>query len=38
MARAGQIILLHFPQTNLQEGKLRPALIISLYMIKTSLG
>lgn len=28
MAHAGQITLFHFPQTNLQEGKLRPALII----------
>ncbi|MCL4262020.1 MAG: type II toxin-antitoxin system PemK/MazF family toxin [Anaerolineae bacterium] len=28
MARAGQIILFQFPQTDLRPGKLRPALII----------
>ncbi|KAA3664185.1 MAG: type II toxin-antitoxin system PemK/MazF family toxin [Chloroflexi bacterium] len=28
MARAGQIVLFRFPQTNLQQGKLRPALIV----------
>lgn len=29
MARAGQIILFPFPQTNLQQGKLCPAFIIA---------
>lgn len=28
MAQAGQIVLFRFPQTNLQQGKLRPALIV----------
>lgn len=28
MKRAGQIVLLKFPQADLQEGKLRPALLI----------
>ena len=28
MANAGQIVLLRFPQTNLAQGKLRPALIV----------
>lgn len=28
MARAGQIILFQFPQTDLRPGKLRPALIV----------
>lgn len=29
MKRAGQIVLLRFPQTDLEEGKLRPALLVA---------
>jgi mRNA interferase MazF len=28
MKQAGQIVLFHFPQSNLEEGKLRPALLL----------
>jgi len=28
MKRAGQVVLFRFPQTDLQEGKLRPALLL----------
>ena len=28
MKQAGQVVLFHFPQTNLVEGKLRPALLL----------
>lgn len=28
MKQAGQIVLFRFPQTNLEEGKLRPALLL----------
>jgi mRNA interferase MazF len=29
MKRAGQVVLFRFPQTDLEEGKLRPALLLS---------
>ena len=28
MKKAGQVVVFHFPQTNLEEGKLRPALLL----------
>lgn len=29
MIQPGQIVLFHFPQTDLAEGKLRPALVLT---------
>jgi len=28
MKKAGQVVVFHFPQTDLEEGKLRPALLL----------